>query len=103
MHRFNPRVLDGGRKYSSTIMYIITKLLSVAIPEMNRAKEKLITSELNLVATLPSIAVKLARIKTGKRPMRSARTPKSTPKTDPTKKMDCPTVDFQALSQTQFN
>lgn len=85
-------------------MYIITKLLSVAKPAMNLQNANATTFVAKTVAPLPIMAIKFDITKTGKRPIRSAQTPKhSDPITDPKKNIDCPSVDFQAESQTQFS
>lgn len=85
-------------------MYIITKLLSVAIPAMNLQNAKAITLVAKTVDPLPIMAIRLEITNTGSRPMRSAHTPKpKEPITDPMKNKDCPSVDFHAESQTQLS
>lgn len=85
-------------------MYIIRKLLSTAKPDMNRDSEKTGTFVEKTVTPLPIRAITLAKIKTGNRPILSAKAPNIwVPTTEPTKNIDWPIVDFQAASQTQFN
>lgn len=85
-------------------MYIIKKLLSTANPDTKREIEKIGTVDEKTVIPLPINAITLAKIKTGKRPMRSAIAPKNcVPTTEPTKNIDWPIVDFHAESHTQFN
>lgn len=85
-------------------MYIIKKLLSTARPDMKRDNEKIGTFVENTVIPLPNRAITLEKISTGSRPNESAIAPNiCVPKTDPTKNIDCPIVDFHAESHTQFN
>lgn len=80
------------------------KLLSTARPDTKRDSEKIGTLVEKTVTPLPIRPMTLAKMSTGKRPMLSARPPKiCVPKTDPTKNMDWPMVDFHAESQTQFS
>lgn len=70
-------------------MYIITKLLSVANPAMNLQHANAITFDAKIVAPLPSMAIRFDITNTGKRPIRSAQTPKHIdPMTDPMKNKD---------------
>lgn len=50
-------------------IYIITKLLSVARPDINLNNENVIKSVPKIVKTLPSIAIIFAIIKIGRRPV----------------------------------
>lgn len=85
-------------------MYIIKKLLSTAKPDMKRDKEKIGTFVVRTVIPLPMRAITLAKISTGSRPIESAIAPNiCVPKTEPTKNIDWPMVDFHAESHTQFN
>lgn len=86
------------------MMYIMTKLLSVANPEKNLQLAKDGKENAKIVLTFPINANAFAIHKTGKRPILSDNTPKTrVPKTDPMKKVDCPITGFQSSSHTQLN
>lgn len=85
-------------------MYIIKKLLSTARPDMKRDNEKIGTFVVKTVIPLPISAITFEKISTGRRPIESAIPPNiCVPKTEPTKNIDWPIVDFHAESHTQFN
>lgn len=85
-------------------MYIIKKLLSTAKPDIKRDIEKIGTFVVKTVIPLPTNAITLAKISTGSRPIESANWPNiCVPKTEPTKNIDWPIVDFHVESHTQFN
>lgn len=67
----------------------MTKLLSVASPVTILQKANSGSPEVNTVATFPTRANMLAKMRTGRRPMWSDMTPSpSDPSTEPTKNMD---------------
>lgn len=79
-------------------------MLSTAKPDMKRDNEKIGTFVVKMVIPLPTSAITLAKISTGRRPIESAIAPNiCVPKTEPTKNIDWPIVDFHAESHTQFN
>lgn len=85
-------------------MYIIKKLVSTARPDTKRVKQNVGTVLVNMVAPLPSSAIILAKIRTGRRPTLSAMAPNvCVPTTEPMKNIDWPIVDFHASSHTQFS
>lgn len=80
------------------------KLVSVAKPATSRLAANSVRRYVNEVAALPKNDRTLDSTSTGKRPIRSAITPRArVPNIDPTKKKDCPIAGFQLSAHTQSN
>lgn len=100
----NWELFEKLRMLISPKIYIIKKLLSTARPDIKREIENIGTLIEKTVMPLPNSAIIFAKISTGRRPTESASEPNiCVPKTEPTKNIDCPIVDFHAESHTQSN